>query len=167
MIFFYKRFFKKKKLTFATIKRKSYRSLIRLKKFTVINITYKVGVIYRPNSKKNLWLETYSYSWTLPIFKKSMFSKFNFYTLTFSKKFLFLFFCFTNSFFLKNFLLTDLLYTKDKAFSFLFSFSSGIRQFNSNIVNSNIIPNKFFSFKLSKSLVSNRINFFLKDNLIP
>lgn len=167
LIFFYKRFFKKKKLTFAAIKRKSYRSLIRLKKFTVINITYKVGVIYRPNSKKNLWLETYSYSWTLPIFKKSMFSKFNFYTLTFSKKFLFLFFCFTNSFFLKNFLLTDLLYTKDKAFSFLFSFSSGIRQFNSNIVNSNIIPNKFFSFKLSKSLVSNRINFFLKDNLIP
>lgn len=118
---------------------------------------YNTGSLYYLNKyKRSFWskkeLNTF-------LFSKNIFISNQFFLIKpiFFKKFLFLFLYYTNTFFLKNYLLFNNLLNLD-----LISC-----MFNKNIQLSNIIPNKFFRIKFAKLLVSNRINFFLKDNLVP
>jgi len=166
----YKRLNKRKNLRSKSQLKKIFLNKIKLKVFNFVysggtsnstnnffkNINDKQMTHLKPEYKKNKNYFNYNYN----------FLKFPVYT----RKLFFMFFIFKTAFFLKSyFLFNDVnnFFKTDPYYVFNLKPLVFFQYNDVNIKNSNIIPNKFFKIKLSKLLVSSRVNFFLKDNITP
>jgi len=167
----YKRLNKRKNLRSTRQLKKLFSNKIKLK---VFNFIYLGGVANGANNFfKRLVGQTfmpmkleYKKSKTYINLSNNSFLKFPAYT----RKLLFMLFIFKTSFFLKGYFLFNALgnsFRIDPYYVFNVKPLALFQYHGLRMNNSNIIPNKFFKLKLSKLLVSSRVNFFLKDNVTP